>query len=117
MRTILSTLIAIAVLSNGCLSRSDSENNVATNEHSIITTLNTRDRNAVHVALWTLEKNGIPTIPAISFDSPYSEVQPRIQTVCEHLRTLPKERLNALDKNLADHWKIYSPMWSSHDWP
>jgi hypothetical protein len=117
MRTILSTLIAIAVLSSGCSSRGDSKNTVTANEHSIIRTLFTRDRNAVHVALWTLDKNGIPTVPAISYDSPYSEVQPRIQAVGDYLRTLPQDRLAELDKSLTYHWNFYSPIWSSQDWP
>jgi len=79
--------------------------------------LATRDRNAVHVALWTLEQNAIPVSPVISFDVPYDEVQPRIQSIRQQLQSLPEERLSALDQSLAHHWQIYSPIWSSHDWP
>ena len=93
------------------------EKSAAIKEHAILKALSTRDRNAVHVALWTLEQNGIPISPAISFDAPYAEVQPSIQAVREHLQSFPPERLDALDQSLAYHWQIYSPIWSSHDWP
>jgi hypothetical protein len=43
------------------------EKSAAIKEHAILKALSTRDRNAVHVALWTLEQNGIPISPAISF--------------------------------------------------
>lgn len=71
----------------------------------------------MHVALWTLRQNGISNSPVVRFDASYSEVQPKIQAVGDYLKTLPEERLAMLDQSLAYHWKIYSPIWSSHDWP
>ena len=112
-----SIVVALLILSAGCSSQPDFWKSAATKEHAIIRTLATRDRNAVRVALWTLQQNGITNFEAISFDAPYSEVQPRIQSVCELLKALPDERLSALDQSLSYHWQIYSPIWISHDWP
>jgi hypothetical protein len=117
MRAIPSIVVALLVWSSGCSSQRDSEKSAAIPEHAILKTLNTRDRNAVHVALWTLKQNGISNSPAIGFDAPYSDAQPKIQAVRDYLNTLPEEKLSALDQRLAYHWRIYSPIWSSHDWP
>jgi hypothetical protein len=117
MRIIVSVLGTLLILSVGCSSQSGSGRSAVNREHPIIRTLATRDRNAVHVALWTLQQNGITNFQAISFDDPYSEVQPTIRKVCETLKALPDERLSALDQILTNHWQIYSPIWSSHDWP
>src|SRR5215472_965374 len=117
MRNISSAFGALLILSLGCSSQRHSEKPVRARDHAIITTLSTRDRNAVHVALWTLEQNGISNSPAITFDARYSEVQPKIQAIREHLKTLSEDNLSTLDQSLAYHWQIYSPIWSSHDWP
>lgn len=112
-----SLFVALPILSAGCSSQPDTGKSAVIKEHAIIRTLATRDRNAVHVALWTLQQNGITNLQTISFEAPYSEVQPRIQSACESLKVLPDERLSALDQSLTYHWQIYSPIWSSHDWP
>ena len=117
MRNISSALGALLILSLGCSSQRHSETPLSAKDHAIIKTLSTRDRNAVHVVLWTLQQNGISNSLAISFDAPYSEVQPKIQAIREHLKTLSEDNLSALDQSLAYHWQIYSPVWSSQDWP
>ncbi len=117
MRIIVTVLGALLVLSVGCSSQPGSGRSAVGKEHAIIRTLAARDRNAVHVALWTLQQNGITNFRAISFDAPYSVVQPTIRNASETLKALPDERLSALDQSLRYHWQIYSPIWSSHDWP
>jgi hypothetical protein len=101
MRIIVSVLGTLLILSVGCSSQSGSGRSAVNKEHPIIRTLATRDRNAVHVALWTLQQNGITNFQAISFDDPYSEVQPTIRKVCETLKALPDERMRL--SNLAPH--------------
>lgn len=86
-------------------------------EHTIVLALGARDRNAVHVALWTLQQNGISDFPPINFDMPYSEAWPKIQAARDSLETLPREKLSALDRSLAFHWQIDSPIWSDQVWP
>jgi hypothetical protein len=117
MHNISTALGALLILSLGCSSQPNVEKPLSTGNHTIITTLSTQDRNAVNVALWTLGQYGIYISPAISFDAPYSEVQPKIRAICEHLKTLSENNLSTLDQSLAHHWQIYSPIWSSHDWP
>src|SRR5580765_8103501 len=104
MRAISSAFVAILILSVGCSSQRHSEKPVSARDHAIVRTLSTRDRNAVHVALWTLQQNGISNSPAVSFDAPYSEAQPKIQAVRDHLKTLSEDNLSALDQSLAYHW-------------
>ena len=110
-------LIALLMLNVGCSVPPHRLQPAANEKHAILETLVTRDSNAVHVALWTLKKNGIPISPEIRFDSPYSEARPKIQALCEHLQAFAEARLNALDQSLAYHWQIYSPIWSDDEWP
>jgi hypothetical protein len=117
MNIVATVLAALLVLTAGCSSPPRSATPVATKEHTILTTLATRNRNAVHVAFWTLEQNGIQLTENVSFDSSYSEAWPKIEAIRKRVQTLPESQLSALDQSLAYHWKIYSPIWVSNDWP
>ena len=117
MRAIASIMLALLVWTTGCSSQRRPGSSAVAREHPIVQTLAARDRNAVHVALWTLQQNGISNPPAVSFEASYSEAQPKIQAVRDFLETLPDERLTTLDRSLAYHWQVYSPIWNSHDWP
>jgi hypothetical protein len=97
--------------------RGHSQTPATTEKHAILNMLAARDRNEVHVALWTLEQNGVSISQKISFDLPYSEARPQIQSVHAYLQTFTEEKLNALDRSLSNHMMIYSPIWSSNDWP
>jgi hypothetical protein len=107
----------VALLVIGCSSERHSVKPATSREHVILKTLATRDRNAVHVALWTLEQNGVQVPQKISFDSAYSEASPKLQVIREYLQSFPESKLSALDQNLAYHWRIYSPIWIRNDWP
>jgi hypothetical protein len=110
-------LVALLAVSAGCSSTRPSASPVAADQHAIIKTLSTRDRNAVHVALSTLSTDKFPIARKINLNSSYSEAQPGIQAIIDQLRNLPEPKLEALDKSLASHWQLYSPIWSSHNWP
>jgi hypothetical protein len=110
-------LVGLLITTAGCSSPPRSGTPATGKEHKILTTLAARNRNAVYVALWTLEKNGIPLTENVSFDSSYSEALPKIEAIRQRLQTLPESQLSALDQSLAYHWKIYSPIWGSNDWP
>jgi hypothetical protein len=86
-------------------------------EHKILTTLAARNRNAVHVALWTLEQNGILLTESVSFVSSNSDAVPKLEAIRQHLQTFPEIKLDVLDRDLAYHWRIYSPIWVGNDWP
>ncbi len=113
----LSPVLALLMWSMGCSSQRGPARSAAAREHVIVQTLAARDRNAVHVALWTLREYGITNTPVVNFDAAYSEARPKIQAICDYLQTLPEKTLATLDQGLAYHWQIYSPIWSSHDWP
>jgi hypothetical protein len=116
----MAAMILFATMA-GCVSghRTDrvSHQAAVSSEHSILKTLATRDRNAVHVALWTLEHNDLSVPEHIAFNLPYAEAQPKIQAILEYLRTLPETKLTALDQSLSNHWRLYSPFWINNDWP
>jgi len=114
-------VLILFAATGGCVSghRTDrpSHRAAVSSEHSILKTLATRDRNAVHVALWTLEHNDISVPQHVAFNLPYAEAQPKIQAILEYLRTLPETKLTALDQSLSNHWRLYSPFWINNDWP
>jgi hypothetical protein len=114
---VTTSLIGLLIITAGCSSPARPATSAASREHTILTTLAARNRNAVHVALWTLEQNGIQLTENVSFDSSYSEARPRIEVIRKYLRALPKTKLTVLDRSLAYHWCIYSPVWVSNDWP
>src|SRR5262245_21489237 len=82
---------------------------VAINErHPILKPLGERDRNSVHLALWTLQSNKMLKFERIDFDAPYSNVQPSIERIRSIVGEMPEEKLNALDESLGQHRKFYS---------
>jgi len=90
-----------------------------TKEHAIVNALAIKERNSVHVALWTLQQNGVLGEDEINIDlgPPYREVRPQIRAVQRRVRALPEDKLNALDESFAYHCKVYSPIWpSSYNW-
>ncbi|MEI6784960.1 MAG: hypothetical protein WCQ21_29025 [Verrucomicrobiota bacterium] len=87
-----------------------------TKEHAILKDLGMKERNSVHVALWTLQQNGILSSEEserIDLSPPYREVRPQIRAVQKRVRLLPEEKLSTLDESLAYHWRIYSTIWPS----
>ena len=114
---VATVFIGLLITTVGCSSPPRSATPATTKEHKILTTLAARNRNAVHVALWTLEQNGIPLTENVSFNSSYSDAWPKIEAIRQRLQKLPETKLGVLDQSLAYHWKIYSPIWGSNDWP
>jgi len=90
-----------------------------TKQHPIVEALAMKSRNSVWIALWTLEANGVLTSAErqnIDFELPYSEVRPQIQAIQERVRRLPDTELNSLDRSLAHHRSIYSPIFFLIGW-
>ena len=116
MRAFRTLLAAFIVANAGCSSQPRREAEAQPHWHAVLADLTVRDRNAVHVVLWTLQANGVPITPEVRLDLAYSQTLPQIQLLRQRLRSLPEEKLNELDWSLAYHWRIYSPIWSSHDW-
>lgn len=92
----------------------------AIKEHAILSTLAEKERNSVHVALWTLQQNGILSeeeFAKTDLSPPYREVRPQIRAVQRRLRALPEEQLSALDQSLSYYSKIYDIIWpSTYKW-
>ena len=88
------------------------------NEYKIISSLASKNRNEVHVTLWTLEQNGLVVPAEIDFESPYEDNRKHLQHVSNELAKLEPATLADLDKSLEYHWSIYSPIWdpSSANW-
>jgi hypothetical protein len=87
-----------------------------TKEHAILKTLTVKERNSVHVALWTLQQNGVLSdeeFDKIHLRPPYREVRPQIRAVQKRVRALPEEKLSALDQSLSYYWSIYNIIWPS----
>jgi hypothetical protein len=116
MKILLSLVTVLCALCVSCTSSRNEETPVSVEEHAIIETLALRDRNSIHVVMWTLENNGITDYEPISFDAPYTEALTKIHDISESLRSLPDKKLTELDKSLACHWSIYSPIWPLRDW-
>jgi hypothetical protein len=118
---LLTALAALVLLGAGCASGNELavqlKRPATAGDRPILKALTTRDRNSVHVALWTLEQNGISIPEKIAFDLPYAEVRPKLEADYERLKMLPEEKLNALDKSLSYYWIIYDPIWNENDWP
>ena len=75
----------------------------------IVSSLGSRNPTTVHIALWTLEKNGFD-VPDIDFEQPYTEAGPQLKELAEQLADIPQAKLTELDKSLSDHREIYSPI-------
>ena len=101
MNLIAAILVGLLVVTAGCSSQPRAAKPGPGKEHAILTTLSTRNRNAVHVALWTLEQNGILLAEKVSFGSSYTEAWPGIEAIRQYVRTLPDDKLGDLDRSLA----------------
>jgi len=93
--------IAIVLVSNYVAER---------NKAQILISLESTDRNTVHVALCTLRANDIQT-PTVDFDSPYKDVAADLKSLQEKVAKLDRSVLENLDQSLDYHWKIFSPIW------
>ena len=80
-------------------------------EIEVIKQLESRNRNAVHVALWTLKNNDIETASRIDLNLPYIDNKPLLTTLIDELEMLDVADLKTLDDSLNHHWQIYSPIW------
>jgi hypothetical protein len=80
-------------------------------EHKIITSLGSRNRNEVHVTLWTLEQNEISVPEGILIDGAYQDSKLYLHELAIDLANLNETRLTELDESLAYHRKIFSPIW------
>ena len=87
-------------------------------ESEVIKQLESRNRNAVHVALWTLKNNDIETASRIDLNLPYIDNKPLLTTLIDELEMLDVADLKTLDDSLNHHWQIYSPIWgpTSGNW-
>ena len=87
-------------------------------ESEVIKQLESRNRNAVHVALWTLKNNDIETASRIDLNLPYNDNKPLLTTLIDELEMLDVADLKTLDDSLNHHWQIYSPIWgpTSENW-
>ena len=93
--------------------------NVATkseNSVGLMSALESRDKNMVHIALWTLEKNDIDIPKQIKFDEEYVVSRSYIEQLSKQISSLEKERRNQLDESMKYHISIYSPIWASAHW-
>ena len=79
----------------------------------IIASLRSTNRNAVHVAIWTLKTNNIATPPDLNFELQYRNAASQLNTLADRLEQDDNTNLNKLDASLAYHWEIYSPIWST----
>ena len=113
------TSIGILSLSIGC-SRSEQTgakpeetNAKAENkpEFKTLTQVTSKDRNSVHVALWTIKNSDIKVSDEIDFDLPYKDNSPALESVAAELDKLDFADRRILDESLAHHWQIYSPIW------
>lgn len=84
----------------------------------IVKQLESRNRNAVHVALWTLQKNDIEIPDGIDLRSPYMNSERLLSSLIDELASLDVSDLKKLDESLGEHWLIYSPIWgpTSQNW-
>jgi len=80
-------------------------------ESEIIKQLESRNRNAVHVALWTLKNNDIENASKIDLKLPYIDNKQLLTTLIDDLTILDVADLKKLDDSLNHHWQIYSPIW------
>ena len=87
-------------------------------ESEIIKQLESRNRNAVHVALWTLKNNDIETASKIDLKLPYIDNKHLLKTLIDDLQLLDVADLKKLDDSLNYHLQIYSPIWgpTSEGW-
>ena len=87
-------------------------------ESELIKQLESRNRSAVHVALWTLKSNDIKTPSGINFKSPYINNEQFLNSLVDDLALLDASDLKKLDDSLRDHWQLYSPIWgpTSENW-
>ncbi|MHC4406471.1 MAG: leucine-rich repeat domain-containing protein [Planctomycetota bacterium] len=79
--------------------------------HKVIANLASRDRNVISVTLSTLRRNGIAVPNEISLRGLYKISRPHLEKLAEGLSALNAAELDALDRSLAKHWRIYSPIW------
>ncbi|KQC13786.1 MAG: hypothetical protein APR63_00220 [Desulfuromonas sp. SDB] len=84
-------------------------------DYHIIQALQSRHRNFTHVALITLEDEGVH-LPAIDLNQSYNEVEPHLDQLIEILYSYPEAKLENLDISFCCHYCNYSPcFWSGGD--
>jgi hypothetical protein len=102
VRLVTSLLLCLAVAAPGC---------GAGRRPEIIESLRSRDKNVVHVALWTLRQGGVAVPRQIALDRPYRASEPHLRELVRRLSRLDAAELEALDRSLRYHRRIYSPIW------
>ena len=107
MRTITLTITLAVLMTSGCTSLATKD----TSDDGIVSALESRDRTAVYIALWTLRQNGF-AIPEIQLEGPYSDAEPALKELVGRLAQLPWVRLRELDESYYYHEIIYSPVHS-----
>jgi uncharacterized protein YceK len=104
----LAVLLLVAVVTTGCRT-------VESKSHTtggLVSALQSKHRNATHIALWTLDSNKIP-VPKLDLAKPYSQVEPALKKLVARLQTMSEPKLRELDESFKYHRSIYSPFWSS----
>ena len=114
-RLAIVSVFAVSIL---CIPFGCSTESGAVPKYEILSSLESTNRNAVHIALWTLDTNEMETPAGIDFDSPYKDNAKHLESLAGRLAKLDSKVLEKLDKSLAHHWQIYSPIWGpkSENW-
>lgn len=106
MKRILIAITLLAYLALGCTTTKPPS--IAKGE--LVSALESKHRNAVYIALWTLDKNKYG-VPEIEYKKPYSQAQPKLRKLVQMLEQLPEDKLAELNKSFKYQRSIYSPIY------
>jgi hypothetical protein len=104
------TLAVLGCVCAGCLSLPGAEAN------SLAAALQSRDRNDVHLALWTLQTNAISIPKEIDIQKPHEQSRPHIQNVVAYISRLPPAEQRALENSFRRHKRLYEPVFKRDKW-
>ncbi|MDP6449370.1 MAG: hypothetical protein QF773_01025 [Lentisphaeria bacterium] len=105
-------ILIVSGIAGGCLSIPGMGGEPA----GLVTFLQARDRNRVHVALVTLQTNDYEVSDDIDFKQPYAQSKPHIDVLVARIKTLDPEARRQIESSFRRHLRIYNPMFKTMKW-
>ena len=105
-------ILIVSGIAGGCLSIPG----MGRDPSGLVTFLQARERNQVHVALVTLQTNDYEVPDDIDFKRPYAESKPHIDALIARIKALDPESRQQREGSFRRHLRIYNPMFKSMEW-
>ncbi len=109
---LFAAVLIVSGIAGGCLSIPGMGREPA----GLVTFLQARDRNHVHVALVTLQTNDYEVSDDIDFKQPYAQSKPHINALIAKVERLDPKARRQIEGSFRRHLRIYTPMFKPMKW-